>query len=106
MKSSKSPLNIVRRKLFVIATGSLIFAILTFAFSLRQFAVGALPTPDKMTIEENESLREVARILIYMIMPLLGCCFLFIAINIWLALRRLRKIESEVSDSEIVNRKS
>ena len=92
MKSTK---NIAQRNLFIIAIFSLFNAIAALAFSARQFALGGLPMPAKITPEIYQSLREASSGMIFLVVPMLGCDFLAITICIWLIIRRLRESGSE-----------
>jgi hypothetical protein len=105
MKNPKSVKTIARRNLNIIAAISFVLAIATLVFSARQFVLGRLPMPDKITPEIYQSLREALSISILGVIPMFGCCFLAITICIWLEIRRLSKSDSEPAEAD-VNRKS
>jgi hypothetical protein len=95
MKSAKSPKNIARRNLHITAIASTFLSVMLLFFSVREYALGAHPMPNRVTPELYQSLREIVMIMDFGVMPVFGFCFLVIAISIWFELRRLRKAESE-----------
>jgi len=105
MKNPKSLKSIARRNLHIIAAYSAFLAILIWFISAKAWFKWS-PTPDYATVEMLRADDKALSAAMFVAMPLLGLWLLASAIVIWIELRRLRKSESEVSDSEIVNRKS